>query len=75
MYTGANGALVTGSATAQAKIVGVMHDRDALGYSDVYNASHVTPLNAKGEYWTTWDHTNFRTIMDMTEKGVVLLLD
>lgn len=75
VYTGANGALVTGSATAQAKIVGVMHDRDALGYSDVYNASHVTPLNAKGEYWTTWDHTNFRTIMDMTEKGVVLLLD
>lgn len=75
VYTGTSGQVVTGSATAQSKVVGVMHDRDALGYSDVYNASHVTPLNAKGEYWTTWDHTNFRTIMDMTEKGVVLLLD
>lgn len=75
VYTGTSGQVVTGSATAQSKVLGVMHDRDALGYSDVYNASHVTPLNAKGEYWTTWDHTNFRTIMDMTEKGVVLLLD
>lgn len=75
VYTGTSGQVVTGSATEQAKILGVMHDRDALGYSDVYNASHVTPLNARGEYWTTWDHTNFRTIMDMTEKGIVLLLD
>lgn len=75
VYTGTSGQVITGAATEQAKILGVMHDRDALGYSDVYNASHVTPMNAKGEYWTTWDHTNFRTIMDMTEKGVVLLLD
>ena len=75
VYTGTSGQVITGEATEQAKILGVMHDRDALGYSDVYNASHVTPLNAKGEYWTTWDHTNFRTIMDMSEKGVVLLLD
>ena len=75
VYTGTSGQVVTGDPVAQTKILGVMHDRDALGYADVYNASHVTPLNAKGEYWTTWDHTNFRTIMDMTEKGVILLLD
>jgi len=75
VYTGRNGTIVHGTAVEQSKVLGVMHDRDALGYSDVYNASHVTPLNAKGEYWTTWDHTNFRTIMDMTEKGVILLLD
>ena len=75
VYTGTSGQVVTGDPVAQTKILGVMHDRDALGYADAYNASHVTPLNAKGEYWTTWDHTNFRTIMDMTEKGVILLLD
>ena len=75
VYTGTSGQVITGAATEKAKILGVMHDRDALGYSDVYNASHVTPLNARGEYWTTWDHTNFRTIMDMTEKGVILILD
>lgn len=75
VYTGPSGTIVNGTAVEQSKVLGVMHDRDALGYSDVYNASHVTPLNAKGEYWTTWDHTNFRTIMDMTEKGVILLLD
>lgn len=63
------------SATSTSKVLGIMHDRDAMGYSDVYNASHVTPLNAKGEYWTTWVHTNFKAIMDMTEKGIVLLLD
>lgn len=75
VYTGTSGNVITGDGIAQGAILGVMHDRDALGYSDVYNASHVTPLNAKGEYWTTWDHTNFRTIMDMTEKGVILILD
>lgn len=75
VYTGTSGQVVTGDPVQQTMILGVMHDRDALGYADVYNASHVTPLNAKGEYWTTWDHTNFRTIMDMTEKGVILLLD
>lgn len=75
VYTGTAGEVINGNGIAQGAILGVMHDRDALGYSDVYNASHVTPLNAKGEYWTTWDHTNFRTIMDMTEKGVILILD
>lgn len=75
VYTGTAGEVINGDGIAQGAILGVMHDRDALGYSDVYNASHVTPLNAKGEYWTTWDHTNFRTIMDMTEKGVILILD
>ena len=75
VYTGTAGEVINGDGIDKGAILGVMHDRDALGYSDVYNASHVTPMNARGEYWTTWDHTNFRTIMDMTEKGAVLILD
>ena len=35
----------------------------------------LTPFNPVGGYWNDVDHVNFRTIQDMTEKGVVLLLD
>lgn len=74
-YTKTDGYVTIQDLAEQSNILGIMHDRDALGYCDVYNASHVTPLNAKGEYWTTWVHTNFKTLMDMTEKGLVLMLD
>lgn len=75
VYTGTDGTIVSGSATTSAVVLGVMHDRDALGYSDVYNASYVTPINGAGEYYNTFDHTHFKTLMDTTEKGIVLLLD
>lgn len=76
VYTDTTGAVVNASqAVNNTTVIGIMHDRDALGYSDVYNASYVTPINAKGEYWNTFNHTHFKTLMDMTEKGIVLCLD
>ena len=75
VYTDTTGTAKTGEAVEQAGIFGVIFDEEALGYAQVNNWAAVTPFNAKGGYWNTYDHVNFRAIMDMTEKGVLLLLD
>ena len=75
VYTSTTGVATTGEAVEQAGIFGVIFDEEALGYAQVNNWAAVTPFNAKGGYWNTYDHVNFRTIMDMSEKGVLLLLD
>lgn len=75
VYTSTTGVATTGEAVKQAGIFGVIFDEEALGYAQVNNWAAVTPFNAKGGYWNTYDHVNFRAIMDMSEKGVLLLLD
>lgn len=81
VYTGTDGSVKTevgDSASAgieQAGIFGLMFDEDALGYAQVNAWNQLTPFNAKGGYWNDFDHVNFRTMQDMTEKGVILLLD
>lgn len=81
-YTKTDGTITTktpaGGASAgveQAGIFGLMFDEDALGYAQVNAWNQLTPFNAKGGYWNDFDHVNFRTIQDMTEKGLILLLD
>ena len=75
-YLNTDGTLITpGSATQQGDIVGVIFDRDALGYTVMNEWSGVTPLNAKGGYWNTFLHFTERYWNDFTEKGIVLLLD
>ena len=59
----------------QGGILGIMFDEDALGYAQVNAWNQLTPFNAKGGYWNDFDHVNFRTMQDMTEKGLILLLD
>lgn len=75
VYTGANGTVVTGSATTSSAVFGLLHDRDALGYSLVNSWSAVTPLNIDGGYWNESYHARIKTIQDNTEKAIVLLLD
>lgn len=75
-YTDTTGAVKTAaSEVEQAGIFGVIFDRDALGYAQVNAWNSLTPFNPMGGYWNDIDHVNFRSIQDMTEKGVVLLLD
>lgn len=63
------------SGVSQQGIFGLMFDEDALGYAQVNAWNQLTPFNAKGGYWNDFDHVNFRTMQDMTEKGLILLLD
>ena len=74
-YTGTNGAVVTGSATTQAGIFGLMFDEDAMGYAILDRRMLSTPVNANGLYRNIWVHAKEKVFMDNTEKAVVLLLD
>lgn len=81
VYTGTDGTVKTkvgqsgNAGVQQSGIFGIMFDEDALGYAQVNAWNQLTPFNAKGGYWNDFDHVNFRTMQDMTEKGLVLLLD
>lgn len=76
VYTDAVGAVKTASAAVtKTGVFGILHDRDALGYSMVNSWSAVTPLNIDGGYWNESYHARIKTIQDNTEKAVVLLLD
>lgn len=76
VYTATNGTVKKADETLeQAGIFGVIHDVDALGYAITNEWSAVTPLNINGGYWNEAYHSTFKTVSDMTEKGVVLLLD
>ena len=80
-YTKTDGTVITKTGESnkagveQAGIFGLMFDEDALGYAQVNAWNQLTPFNAKGGYWNDFDHVNFRTMQDMTEKGLILLLD
>lgn len=75
-YTKADGTVATAAVEKeQAGIFGVIFDEDALGYAQVNAWNSLTPFNPFGGYWNDVDHVNFRTLQDMTEKGILLLLD
>lgn len=75
-YTDAAGATKTAAnAVSQSDVVGVIHDRNAIGYSMLDATSAVTPLNPRGLYWNEFYHGRVATFSDVTEKAVVLLLD
>ena len=75
-YTTTDGTVATGDkVTDNGSIFGVIFDEDALGYAQVNAWNSLTPFNPVGGYWNDVDHVNFRTIQDMTEKGIVLLMD
>ena len=75
VYTGTSGAIATASAVSQGAILGLIHDKDALGYAITNPVAAVTPLNIRGLYYNESYHARFRTVSDNTEKAVVLLLD
>lgn len=76
VYTDSTGAVEKAtSAVVKDNILGVMHDRDAIGYAQVNPWSAITPLNIDGGYWNEAYHATYKTISDNTEKAVVLCLD
>lgn len=56
-------------------IFGVMFDEDAIAINIIDNIIVNTPLNARGLYYNTWLTSHTRYTNDLTEKGIVLLLD
>lgn len=75
-YTNTSGAVVSASGDVeQAGIFALLHDKAAIGYCVTRESTDTTPLNAKGRYWNTYVSADVKTVEDMTEKSVVLLLD
>lgn len=75
-YLKANGQLQTQSeAAAVNKIVGVIFDEEALGYTTVHDWSATSPFNIKGGYWNVNHAWTNKWWNDFTEKGIILLLD
>lgn len=75
VYMKPDGTFDTAAAQNITNLLGVIFDRDALGYTVVDETSAVTPMNAKGLYWNNFYHFTDRWYNDFTEKGIVLLLD
>lgn len=71
----ADGEYVDGTAENVTDIFGVIFDEDAMGIHVVDNVIVNTPLNARGLYYNSWLTSNVKYTQDLTEKGIVLLLD
>lgn len=63
------------AAVSKSKVLGVIYDEEALGYTIVNRWSAPTPFNAKGGYYNIFFHFTDRYWMDNTENAVLLLLD
>lgn len=71
----ANGAVTTEDPQAVSDIFGLMFDRDAIGSNVYLYRVANTPLNARGLYYNTWLNARLQYMNDLTEKGIILLLD
>lgn len=75
IYLKGDGTLDTTAAQNLSSVFGVMFDRDALAYNIKDYILRSTPLNARGLYWNTFLTVNIQLMQDLTEKGIILLLD
>ena len=74
-YLDVDGSIKTGAEQNISNLVGVIFDREALGYTVMNEWSATTGLNASGGYWNTWYHFLMKWWVDYSEKGLILLLD
>ena len=59
----------------KAGVFGVIMDEETMGWTPVNQWQAPAPFNARGGYTTVWIHETQRSWTDMTENGIVLLLD
>ena len=69
------GIAVTGDAVTQSNVFGVIFDEDAVVTNVCEERLESTPLNARGLYRNMWLTARRQYCNDLTEKGIVLLLD
>ena len=75
VYIDNTGAVVTGAAQVVSPMVGIMFDRDAIGYNIYQDSLETSPYNADGQYYNLFHHVGVQLQNDFTEKMIVLLLD
>lgn len=76
VYINASGAVTVASANvAVSPVLGIMFDRDAMGYNIYDDSLATSPYNAKGQYYNMFSHVRVQLQNDLTEKVVVIILD
>ena len=76
VYTDTSGnQKIASAAVSNSTVIGLIHDRDALGYAWLNPHTLVSPINSSGEYYNEDYHARFATLSDNTEKAVVICLD
>lgn len=63
-----------GSAISQAKVMGILFDREAMGTFKNKYTSLTSPINAAGKYYNVFYHMITMYYNDLTENAVVFLL-
>ena len=75
VYIDNTGAATTGAAQSMSAVLGVLFDEEAVMTTAINQWSAPTPFNAAGGYTNMYFHEGHRYCNDLTEKGIVLLLD
>ena len=76
VYVDNTGAVKAASANvAVNNVIGIIFDRDALGYNVYNEVLETSPYNAKGQYYNIFSHADVQLQSDVTEKAAIFLLD
>ena len=76
VYVDNTGAVKAASANVVVdNVIGIIFDRDALGYNVYNEALETSPYNAKGQYYNIFSHADVQLQSDVTEKAAIFLLD
>ena len=75
VYVNSSGAVITGTAQVVDNVIGLIFDRDAMGYNIYQDSLETSPYNAEGQYYNLFHHVRVQLQSDFTEKVVLLLLD
>lgn len=76
VYVDNTGAVKAAAANvAVSNVLGIIFDRDALGYNVYNEALETSPYNAKGQYYNIFSHADVQLQSDVTEKAAIFLLD
>ena len=73
-YINTDGAIAAASPVTLTDVVGVMFDRDACGYH-IYRDKITAQRNERASYTTMFPLVEVQLMNDITEKGIVLVLD
>jgi len=75
VYINASGAVKVATANVVVEnVIGVMFDRDAVGYNIYDQSVETSPYNQSGQYFNLTSHARVQLQNDLTEKFVVLQL-
>lgn len=74
-YVNKDGTATSSAVDLSKKVLGLLFDEEAAGYTVINQWSNPTPLNARGGYTNYYFHETYRYYNDFSENAVVLLLD